>query len=213
MKRRDFIKTSAIAVAVSAITPIKVFSNISRKIGNTIKSFSLEVITSNPDYAVTLLQEFAKTGNLEKGEMNYSEYPVSGQMMGDLIYVDDNNLINYTKLCDDMSLKLIEIRKKLELPKIIEKPVRLKLYRNNGEKSKSILVTHKGEIIKNFNLLTDDSYTLNGSKGKLILKVTKGNAYVSESECKHQICKITGSIRNAGDYITCIPNELHFVAE
>ena len=212
MKRRDFLKASTIAIAASALTPFKSFGSVLRKM-NDKKSFSLEVITSNPDYAVSLLQEFAKSGKLDNGEIKYSEYPVSGQVMGDLVFVDNNNLVNYPNLSDDLSLNLIEIRRKLELPKMIDKPVRIKLYRNNETNPNKIIVTYKGEIIQKFNPLIDDSYSLNGSKGKLILKVSKGNAYVTEVDCKHQICKNTGSIKNSSDYITCIPNELHIFAE
>ncbi len=111
-------------------------------------SFSLEVITSNPDYAASLLEDFAKSGNLGSGEMKYSEYPVVGDVMGDLVFVNDNKLIDYITASDEVSVKLREIRKQLRLPSVIENPVRIRLYKNANKDVNSLFVVQKGNIIK-----------------------------------------------------------------
>jgi len=212
MKRRDFLKATSLAIALGAVNPLKVFSSVAGKMKSD-SSFSLEVITSNPDYAASLLEDFAKSGNLGIGEMKYSEYPVVGDVMGDLVFVNDNKLIDYITASDEVSVKLREIRKQLRLPSVIENPVRIRLYKNANTDVNNLFVVQKGNIIKKINPEISDIYNFYGKSGKLVLNVSKGNAYVLESECRHQICKRTGSIKNSGDYITCIPNQLHIFAE
>jgi len=212
MKRRDFLKASTLALAVGAINPLTALSSVAGKLKND-SSFSLEVITSNPDRAVSLLQEFTKSGILNSRKIKYSEYPVSGKLMGDLVFVNDNNLVDYTNSSDELSVKLREIRNQLKLPSILENPVRLRLYKNGNDDVKNIFIVQKGNIIKKINLDIHDSYRFYGKSGKMVLNVSNRNAYVIESECKHQICKNTGSIKNSGDYITCIPNQIHIFAE
>jgi hypothetical protein len=99
------------------------------------------------------------------------------------------------------------------LPANIKNPVRIRLYKNNGESAKKLFVTQKGKIISSINCDKDDSYTYHGNSGKLILTVNKGVASIAEAECRHQICKKMSGIKKAGEYITCIPNELHIFAE
>lgn len=214
MDRRDFLKASSIFIAAGAILPGVAKSMISSvRLPGDAENFSLEVITGNTDLAVKLLEDFIKAGNLGSGNFNYSEYPVSDYVMGDLVYVRDNNLIDYTKLTDDVSGELREIRKKLSLPSIVSNPVRLRLYRNTGKEVKRIMVAQKGKIISRIGSDESNLYTFQGNSGKLVLDVKNGTAKIKEVSCKHQICKQMNSIKKPGDYITCIPNELQIFAE
>jgi hypothetical protein len=212
MDRRDFLKASGLFLAAGMIIPKVAKSMLSNRVISS-ENFSLEVITGNTDLAVRLLEEFATDGELGKGSINYSEYPISGDVMGDLIFVQGNELVDYTNSYDDVSLKLKEIRNKLSLPMILPNPVRLRLYRNSGSTIKKIMVAQKGKIISRIEPEDTGFYTLHGKSGKLILDVKNNYARVKDAECKHKICKQMSSIKKPGDYITCIPNELHIFAE
>jgi hypothetical protein len=212
MDRRDFLKASGLFLAAGMIIPKVAKSMLSNRVISN-ENFSLEVITGNTDLAVKLLEEFARDGELGKGSMNYSEYPISGDVIGDLIFVQGNELVDYTKSYDDVSLKLKEIRNKLNLPMILSNPIRLRLYRNSGTAIKKIMVAQKGKIISRIEPEDTGLYTLRGKSGKLILDVNSNSALVKDAECKHKICKQMNSIKKPGDYITCIPNELHIFAE
>jgi len=212
MDRRNFLKASGLFVAAGFVLPKAAKSMLSHK-QPAGENFSLEVITGNSDLAVKLLEEFAKDGSLGNGSINYSEYPVSGSVMGDLIFVQGNNLVDYTRSFDDTGLKLREIRNKLSLPSLLSNPVRIRLYRNDSNDLKNIIVTQKGNIISKLNPDNSGLYTFSGKSGKMVIDVAGNSIKVKETQCRHKICQMMNSIRKPGDYITCIPNELHIFAE
>lgn len=213
MDRRDFLKASSLFLAAGAVLPSAVKSMVSSKYKSGADNFSLEVITGNPGLASKLIEDFIKDGNLGRGGFNYSEYPVSDSVMGDLIFVRDNNLVDYTSMTDETSIELREIRKKLSLPSIISNPVRLRLFKNSGIGVKEIIVAQKGKIISRLNPEENDNYNFNGKSGGLTLKVNNSTAKITESGCKHKICRQMSTIKKPGDYIICIPNELQIFAE
>jgi len=212
MDRRDFLKASGLFMAAGMVLPGIAKSMISGKTGMS-ENFSLEVITGNADLAVKLLEEFAKDGMLGTESIKYSEYPVSGNVMGDLIFVKGNNLVDYTRSFDDTGIKLREIRNKLSLPMVLNNPVRIRLYRNEGTEVKKIIVAQKGNIISKLNPGNSGLYTFEGKSGSLVIDVSDKSVKIKETQCKHKICQQMNSIRKPGDYITCIPNEMHIFAE
>ncbi|MCX6166335.1 MAG: NusG domain II-containing protein [Ignavibacteriae bacterium] len=213
MDRRDFLKASSLFMAAGILIPKVAKSMLAFPFGSDVDNFSLEVITGNSDYAIKLLEEFIKEGNFGKGSFNYSEYAISNNIMGDLVFIKDNVLTDYTKETDDISLRLKEIRKKLDLPSIISNPVRIRLYRNTGSEVRKIMVAQNGKIISRLDPADSNIHTFYGKSGKLILDVNSGKARVKDVECKHKICKQMSSIKKPGDYITCIPNGLQIFAE
>lgn len=213
MNRRNFLKLTGLVTAAGALTTFNSVSAFSKVLKNAGDNFSIEAIVKDSDYASSLLEEFVKSGNLFSGIIKYSEYPITGEVLGDLVFIKNNNLIDYTKSYDDISIQLQQIRRKLALPSKLDNPVRIRMYRNNGETAKKIFVAQKGEIISNINPDINGSYTYRGKSGKIILSVNNGITSVTGAECKHRICKKMNGIKKAGDYITCIPNELHIFAE
>lgn len=213
MKRRNFLKLSGLVLATGALTSFKSVNAFSKVFKNDFENFSLEAIVKDSDYAMRLLEEFARSGKLYNGLIKYSEYPVIGEVIGDLIFVKNNKLIDYTKSNDDTSTALQEIRNKLNLPSKLQNPVRIRLYRCEDSEAKKLYVVQRGNIISYINPAIDSTYTFRGKSGKLVLNVNDGKTNVIEAECKHQICKKMNSIKKAGEYITCIPNELHIFAE
>ena len=213
MKRRNFLKLSGLVVASGAMTSFKSVNAFSKVLKNSTDNFSLEAVVKDSDSALKLLEEFAKSGKLYDGLIKYSEYPITGEAIGDLIYVKENKLVDYTKSFDDTSTALREIRSKLGLPAKLYNPVKIRLYRNDGGAAKKLYVVQRGNIIDSISPSVNLTTSYYGKNGKFILKVNDGVTSVTETECRHQICKKMKSIKNAGDYITCIPNELHVFAE
>ncbi|MCE1164263.1 MAG: NusG domain II-containing protein [Bacteroidetes bacterium] len=213
MNRRDFLKLSSIFVAAGVAAPAVLKSMTKKTLEVGTGSFSLEVITDNPEMAAALIEQFAKKGYSGYSGLKYSEYPVSGDVTGDLILVRNGQLVNYTVSGDEESMMLKEIRSKLSLPSMLSNPVRIRLYRDNGGSVSKLFVARQGKIIKTINPYSEDSVTLYGKTGGLVLGVSGGAAAVSKATCRHEICKRMGSINKTGDYITCIPNELHIFAE
>lgn len=211
MDRRDFLKASSLFIAAGMVLPKAAKSMLARN--SEQDNFSLEVICNNSDLATRLLENLIKKGNFGIGNFNYSEYPVAGAVMGDLVFVRNNELINYTLQNDNISNELKEIRNKLSLPSILYNPVRMRLYKNSGESINKIIVTQKGKIISKLNASEQDNYTFYGKAGKFTLDVKNQTAKVKETSCRHKICQNMSAIKKQGDYIICIPNGLHIFAE
>jgi len=216
MDRRDFLKTSVLAIAAGSLfssVASSVLSKTLRLEDEDVDLFSLEAITDNSDYAVKLFEKFAKDGWLKYKTIKYSEFQVSGNVMGDLVFIKNNKLIDYTKSQNDFGKKLLDIRKELNLPSMLNNPVRIRLYTDNDSNLKNIIVVQRGKIIKRISPDSNDIYTFYGKSGKLVLGVNDGNARITETECRHKICKQMNSLKKQGDYIACIPNEIQVFAE
>lgn len=52
------------------------------------------------------------------------------------------------------------------------------------------------------------SQAFEGPVGKTIVDVSEGVVFVSESDCSEKICVQSGSIKNAGQWIACMPNRV-----
>lgn len=52
----------------------------------------------------------------------------------------------------------------------------------------------------------DDTRTVQGLRGRVVVVVHDGTARVAESSCRDQICVRSGSIASPGDAIACVPN-------
>lgn len=67
-------------------------------------------------------------------------------------------------------------------------------------------VTLDGNVIGEYSLAVDGSYSLNG--GTNTLTVENGVAYMSYSNCPDHVCENTGKIKHVGQTIICLPNRL-----
>jgi hypothetical protein len=210
MDRRDFLKTSVFATAgiFAATSAIKA---ITKEAGNT--QFSIEAIVSDADKAGTLIERFIKNNIQTKYIIKYSEYPYLNSTNGDILFILDNSLIDIVNPSNKMAEDLAEIRKSLSLPENIENPIRIRVYTENSAPLKKVFVAQKGKVISELPIGKNDEYTYYGKSGKLILKANDNKFAVKTSECKHQICSKMGSIKKAGDYIACIPNEIQIFSE
>ncbi|NOS86693.1 MAG: hypothetical protein HOP31_16290 [Ignavibacteria bacterium] len=214
MNRRNFFRISSLAAA--ALT----FGNL----GNTGRlfaseksknDFSLELVTDNSSKAIKLAEEFLKNINTGNNTIKYSEYLLEYTESGDLVYFSGGKIINYKTTLSDESAQLKEIAKELGLPKIINKPVRLKFsFGNSKSAAKNFLVFSKNKMIQKISAAENNiSITFSSTKGGLTLNVDSGKARVIRSGCTHKNCINSGSISLANDSIVCIPNEIYLIAE
>src|ERR1041384_3124364 len=96
MNRRDFFKKSSLAISAIAISGAantgleKIFAN-----PKSNGHFSFEVITDKPVKAIKLSEEFFNSNPMGDKVIRFSQFPVNGEMYGDIAFVNNGRLINY----------------------------------------------------------------------------------------------------------------------
>lgn len=65
-----------------------------------------------------------------------------------------------------------------------------------------------GSLHQQCNLWQGQELTVNGPRGKTIIRIDAGTVQVTYSDCPDQICVKTGKIRHAGEMIVCVPNQV-----
>lgn len=213
MDRRDFLKISGFATAglFVASSAIKSFAKATASVSDT--QFSIEAFVTDSDKAVARIERFIKNNIKTKYTIKYSEYPYSNATNGDIVFILNNNLVDITNPKDTLAYEISDIRKSLSLPGYIESPIRIRVYTENSSPLKKLFVAQKGKVISELPLGKNEEYTYYGKSGKLVLKASDNKFEVKTSECKHQICSRMGKVEKAGDYITCIPNEIQIFSE
>ena len=79
-----------------------------------------------------------------------------------------------------------------------------------GEESLEISIQSEGkEWLYPLDASTSQSFS--GPVGKTVVEIGNGQVFVSESDCKEQICVQSGSIHDYGQWIACLPNRV-FIA-
>lgn len=217
MDRRDFLKKSALGLSTVAATGISGINltNLYAKAKTGYQSFSLEIITDQSALAIKLSQEFFRKNELDYAIIKFSEYPVEGEMFGDIVFINNGNLVNYKSGYGSVAKSIRHIADLLSLPKKISYPSRLRFHLSeNNIPAEKFLIFHKNTLIKeikadgkNMNL------DLNGSKGNMLLNIENNKARVIRSSCTHKTCVNSGSINQTGESIVCIPNELVIFCE
>lgn len=217
MNRRDFFKKSSISISAAALAGITAgsFSDLYAKREKNSKSFSFEIITDKPDEAIKLSEEFFRKYSFNDPVINFSEYPATGNMSGDIVFIKDGKLINYKDGTDMLNKDIRLIAGALSLPKVLINPSRLRFYvSENTIPAEKFLVFHKNVLVRSI-LAKDKNSVLNieGTKGNVLLNIENNKARVISSTCTHKTCINSGSIAFSGENIVCIPNELMILCE
>ncbi len=71
-----------------------------------------------------------------------------------------------------------------------------------------VVVEHDNRLVYKLPLKKNGVYKISGDVGGLILRISGGKAWVSESACPHKICMKMGKISHPGQIIVCVPNRL-----
>ncbi|MFI5144913.1 MAG: NusG domain II-containing protein [Ignavibacteria bacterium] len=216
MNRRNFIRTGTMLLALPAISKITGFGSSKLYAAtNTSKKFSIELITDKADKAIPMVEKLINDNFISAGLIKYSEFTIDGAQNGDIIYFDDGKLINYKAAEDGVSKKLREISNKLDLPKAVDNPLKIRFSSTAPSASaEKYLVIHNGTIIEELTPgITSKSIEIKGTNGNLSLLTSDNTLRVTKSSCRHKTCIESGSISKSGEYIVCIPNEIVIMAQ
>ncbi len=217
MNRRNFFKISSFAIGAAAISNVagSALTKVMAATNPASDSFSLELITDNEDKAINLAQEFMNSLNDGGGVIKFSEYRLDKAESADIVLVRGGKLVNYKTGSDDVRRHVAEIAKELELPRIINNPVRIKFTSSGGETTASnFLIFHKDRLVGKVSASTSNrNITVMGSKGEMIVNVSGRKARVVQASCTHKNCVNSGSISLSGENIVCIPNQVHIIAD
>jgi len=216
MDRRNFIKTGTMLLALPAISKIPGFGSSKLFAAqNTSKNFSIELITDDTDKAITMMEKLINDKFTSAGVIKYSEFSIDSVQNGDIIYFDNGKLINYKSSEDDVSKRLREISNKLNLPKVVDNPRKIRFSSTAPSASaEKYLVIHNGKIIEEITPgISSKSIEIKGTNGNLSLLSKDNTLRVTKSSCRHKTCIESKSISKSGEYIVCIPNEIVIMAE
>jgi hypothetical protein len=70
----------------------------------------------------------------------------------------------------------------------------------------SVVVSVNGEIIDTHDLSKDIVKVYDTKYGHNVLEIHNGKAYISEADCRDQICILTKEAEMNGDAVICLPN-------
>ena len=217
MNRRNFFKISSFAIGAAALSNVagSALTKVMAAANPSSDSFSLELITDNEDKAIDLAQSFMKDLNGSGGVIKFSEYRLDKAESADIVLVRGGKLVNYKTGSDDVRRQVAEIAKELELPRIINNPVRIK-FTSSGSETAAInfLIFHKERLVEKVTASTSNRNVLvMGSKGEMTVNVSGKKARVVQASCTHKNCVNSGSISLSGENIVCIPNQVHIIAD
>ena len=214
MDRRNFLKQSAFLLASASLAPSLLRSKKLFALPAKNENFSFDIVTDDEDRAILLGEGLIKRTYPDAGKILFREYKIEGVHTGDIVYMKNNRLINYKSDTRDISSELREIAKELALPKKMENPVCLRFYSESDGSAGKFLVFHKDIMIRKIEpSVSSKTYTVQGSKGDLVIETSNNKAKVIESSCTHKTCMSMKSISRSSEYIVCIPNEIQIIGE
>lgn len=202
MNRRKFLTSSALLLGSIPVT--------SELLSSTKDSCKLEIITDNPDEALKLADNFFKQQKYN-GIIKFKEYEFIGEAFGDIVLIEDGELIDFKSR--DQYSDLIEISSHLRLPKKVINPVRLSFSTEafSGKASK-FLIIRNGLVIDEIKASENFIKRIGNDSSENICEFKNGYARMITSSCTHKNCIKSGAIKNHGEEIICIPNRLRIVA-
>jgi len=87
----------------------------------------------------------------------------------------------------------------------------IQLYFNHALSEGQVIVKSRGEIVKYIHLQNDENVQrleIEGKVGLLIIEIKDGMVRMVSSNCPEKICIKQGWIKNPGQSIVCVPNEV-----
>lgn len=78
-----------------------------------------------------------------------------------------------------------------------------------AKKDGSYVVVRQGKkLVGEYPLSVDGTYEITTFYGRNVLVIKDNEAYMAESDCPDHICERMGHIKNTGETIICLPNEV-----
>jgi hypothetical protein len=215
MKRRDFLKKSSLYISGTMLAGMGVLNKktFANSTANTI--FSLDVATDQPELAIQKIDRLLKSSFPQSRRIEFMQYQLSGNHIGDIVFVKSGNLIDFYNRNDPLSIRLRDTAKTLALPKSFENPALLRFYSGSNHGSAKFANIFSGEVLIHRLPLdkTTTAYHAAGEKGHIDVAVKDGSAKIVSASCKHKTCMELGAIDQPGQSLVCIPSRMRVVIE
>ena len=212
MRRRDFLKYSSLILPASAaIGMINPFTkNIFAAVKNS-GSFSLSVITDKPSKTIHMMEQAIKNSEYGSRTLDFNEYRLKGQHIGDIAYVKSQKLVDYHKGSDEFSLLLNDSARVLSLPDPVDDPDLLRFSsQQNPTEAGGINIFRGNTLIKQLSLENDrELYRVEGLKGHIDIRIKNRSVKIVSATCKHKTCMNMDAISRPGENLICVPNQIN----
>jgi hypothetical protein len=212
MNRRNFIKNfSLIGFGLAGSAALRALAEDIPE----LEDFNLKIITDDSERAVTLLEAILARSLSVYKNLKFSECPLAGQHVADLVLIKNRRLIDYRNAIDELAAGLREVARSLGLPKKVENPVLMKFYTEDPRRApKTIDIFGNNILLKRLSLTEDEgAHQITSERGGVTLVIRNKSAKITAATCQHQTCVKMGAINAAGQSLICLPNQLRISIE
>jgi hypothetical protein len=77
-----------------------------------------------------------------------------------------------------------------------------------GHGAHTARIIHKGQVLLDLDLKTDQRVTISGERGPVIVEVKNHAIRIIESDCQNHFCVKSGAISKHNQIIVCVPNRI-----
>lgn len=213
MNRRHFLQqfsTLATGIAASGgalLTP--------RRLTAEGAPFTLAVLTNQPEIAVRGIEDLLRASHRTAAPIRFEQHRCAGWHMADLVYVQQNNLVDFRRNGDPFSQHLSALCSTLRLPQKLHNPHMLTFTTMPaGNEPGQASVFQDNVLVERLSLDDDqDHLDIDGDHGRLVLAIRDRTIRVIEASCKHKTCVKLGAARRAGQNLVCIPGRLRIALD
>lgn len=208
MNRRNFLWKSGLALAGIAGASV---TGRADSLGAGVNKgyFTLDVVTDRTDEAITCIQAtLARYGHT--GTVRFSESVLPGAAVGDIVFVQNGELVNIHMAAGGLGHALGQSARALGLPRRVERPVLLRFSAGAASRQAEYAEVHRGPLLIDRLPLNKDvaGHSIKTERGEILLTVSQGAVRISDASCKHKTCITMGRISKTGEQLVCIPNRI-----
>jgi len=210
MKRREFLKKGSVLIPVvlgglATSSPIKLFG----KSSNNKTVFSLSIITDKPTLTINKIGNAFRFSEFRNLNINFSEHKLIGEQIADIALVKNSSLINFNKFNDKFSTNLKKIANSFTFPKKVTNPTLLVFSAGDNGNPQFFNISVANRLVERMPINSKNGiYKIKGTKDFIELEINKKSARIHSSSCKHKTCLKMGEIKNTGESLVCIPNQV-----
>lgn len=210
MNRRIFFRTSALAAGVLLSKKPAALMLNSRPEAN----FSLDVVTDDPDTAIREIERFLQHYSPRASQLSFSEYPLQGKHVGNLVFIKNGTLRNIWTQNDSVARQLREIAGRLRLPQVLTNPSLLQFSTlHHLQRPQTVAVFANQLCVARLPLQRETERRFGSDFGWITLQIRDGAAHIIDASCRHRTCAKMWPIRQPGQHLVCIPSRLRVSVE
>lgn len=211
MNRRDFLTRSSMMISGAALAgvagsfPYEAFAK--DVLGD---EFSIDIVTGHPNQAIRKIEQVIQNAVFRHQPVKFTEYQLHGSHIGDIAYVQSQQLIHFRTATDDVSQHLRETATALSLPNRYENPILLRFYAGNPSLAPEDATVFCGDVlVKQLPLnRTREVHRIEGVQGHVDIAVAHRSVKIVAASCKYKTCMNMGAIDQPGQSLVCIPNQI-----